>query len=124
MKLDKDLVREILLKLEADQSDPRDLVPLEITGHSQLEIAYHVHLLADAGFLEALDLGSFDGYDWQPKHLTYTGHEFLDTVRDPEIWRETKDGASKIGAASVQLLWEIGKGILKAKAKQHLGIEL
>jgi len=45
-------------------------------------------------------------------------------VCDPEIWRETKEGASKIGAASVQFLWEIGKGILKAKAKHHLGIDL
>jgi hypothetical protein len=123
MKLDNDLVREILLALEADQGDPLLPKQLQLPEHTQQEIAYHVALLAEAGFIKALDSSSFDGYDWHPQRLTYHGHEFLNTVRDPAIWRETKDGAKKLGVASVQLLWEIGKGVVKAKAKAH-GIDL
>jgi hypothetical protein len=123
MKLDNDLVREILLALEADQGDPQLPKQLQIPEHTQQEIAYHVGLLAEAGFIKAVDFSSFDGYDWHPQRLTYDGHEFLNTVRDPAIWRETKEGAKKLGVASVQLLWEIGKGIVKAKAKAH-GIDL
>lgn len=122
MTLDKDLIREILLAIEADESDPRAPIRLNVPGHTQEEIAYHVHLLAEAGFIQAIDFGSSDGYDWQAQRLTYNGHEFLDTVRDPEVWRETKDAAKKIGANSVQLLWELGKGLIKLKAQQHLGI--
>jgi len=124
MTLDKDLIREILLALEADESDPRAPILLNVPGHAPEEIAYHVHLLAEAGFIKAIDFGSSDGYDWQPQRLTYNGHEFLDTVRDPEVWRETKEAAKKIGASSVQLLWELGKGLVKLKAQQHLGISL
>lgn len=124
MTLDKDLIREILLALEADVSDPRHPVDLTIPGHTAREISYHVRLLAEAGFVKALDFGSFDGDTWQPQRLTYSGHEFLDTVRDPEVWRETKEAAKKIGASSVQLLWELGKGLVKLKAQQHLGISL
>ena len=123
MKLDKDLVRKILLKLEEDQSEPREIVNLQVSGHTHREISYHVQLLSQAGFVKAIDASSFDGEDWKPQHLTYEGHEFLDTVRDPQIWRETKDMAGKVGAVSVQMLWEIGKAVLKAKAAT-LGISL
>lgn len=123
MELNKDLVREILLKLEADKRDPREPKHLEIPGHSEQEISYHVHLLAEAGFLEAIDLGDFAGDHWQPQRLTYSGHELLDTVRDSEIWRATKDNARKVGSASVQVLFELGKAAIKAKA-MHLGIPM
>lgn len=120
MTLDKDLIREILLALEADESDPLYPVDITIPGRTAREISYHVQLLAEAGFVKALDLSS----TWQPQRLTYNGHEFLDTVRDPEVWRETKEAAKKIGASSVQLLWELGKELVKLKAQQHLGISL
>ena len=35
--------------------------------------------------------------------LTFNGHEFLDTVRDGEIWKLAKEGATKAGVASVQV---------------------
>lgn len=121
MKLEKDLVRRILLDLEADNGDPRDWKRLEIDGHTHQEIAYHVQRLAEAGFVKATDASSSNIYDWMPQSLTYEGHEFLDTVRDPEIWRETKERASKIGSASLQILFEVATGIVKAKAMRLLG---
>lgn len=124
MELNKDLIREILLTLEADTRDPREPKELKIPEHSQQEISYHVHLLAEAGYIQAIDLGDMRGDLWLPQCLTYAGHEFLDTVRDPEIWRDTKEGAKKIGAGSVQVLFEVGRAIIKAKAMQHLGIQL
>ncbi len=90
---------------------------------SQQETAYHVELLAEAGFLQAKRLVTFQLYDWKPTRLTYAGHEFLDTVRDNEIWRLTKEGAQKVGAHSVTFLFEVGKAILKQKAVEH-GISL
>ncbi|MCK0551051.1 DUF2513 domain-containing protein [Pseudomonas syringae] len=36
-------------------------------------------------------------FRWQPRRLTYKGHEFLDTVRDEEIWRRTKAGGVGLG---------------------------
>jgi|SRR5665213_1496089 len=64
MKLDKDLVREVLLQVEASP-DPMGWVDITVDGHSEEEIAYHVQILDEAGFLEAEELTSLDGYDWR-----------------------------------------------------------
>ena len=118
MKLDKDLVREILLQVEASP-EPREWIVLNISGHNQEEIAYHVEILDEAGFIEAQDLSSTSGYDWRPQRLTYEGHEFLDTVRDAEIWRLTKETAKKAGVASIKVLFEIGKSYARQKLIEH-----
>jgi hypothetical protein len=123
MKLDKDLVREVLLAVEADAGDPRAWVEMDIPGHDYLEVAYHIQILDEAGFLEAEDLGSHDGYAWRAKRLTYKGHEFLDTVRDPVVWRKTKELAAKAGSASLPFLWSAAKEIIKQQAQLH-GISL
>jgi hypothetical protein len=122
MKLDKDLVREILLQVEA-YPHPMGWVELNVPGHSAEEIAHHIELLDEAGFVEADDLTDTDGYDWRAKRLTYEGHEFLDTVRDGEVWRLTKETAKKTGVASVHALFEIAKSYAKQKLIEH-GIHL
>jgi hypothetical protein len=48
MKLDKDLVREILLQVEA-YPHPMGWVEVSVPGHSAEEIAHHVELLGEAG---------------------------------------------------------------------------
>lgn len=119
MKFDKDTVREILLAIEASGQDPREWIDLEIAGKSSEEVAYHVQLLAEAGFIDAQELSSSDGYDWKAKRLTYQGHEFLDTIREPEIWRMTKDNAKKAGGAGLQMIFEIGKACIKQQLINH-----
>jgi hypothetical protein len=89
MKLDKDLVREILMAIETDTTDPKTGIDLKIPKRSSREISYHVELLREAGFVLANDAGYLaDSMSiWRPTRMTYKGHEFLDTVRDPEVWR-------------------------------------
>lgn len=125
MKLDKDLVREILLAIEDNGADPRGWMDLEIPDHSSREVSYHVHLLDEAGLVEAIDLSHMgrDGYEWKPKRLTYQGHEFLDTVRDSEVWRLTKETAKQAGVGGLKALFEIGKAYTKQKLIEH-GVHL
>ena len=118
MKLDKDLVREILLQVEASP-DPQGWIDVAVEGHSREDFAYHVQILDEAGFIEAYELTTMDGYDWRPKRLTYEGHEFLDTVRDGAAWRYTKETAKTIGVGSVKTLYEIGKSYAKQKLIEH-----
>jgi hypothetical protein len=122
MKLDKDLVREILLQVETSP-DPMEMVNLSIPDHSQEEIAYHVQILDEAGFIEALNLTTMSGYDWRPRRLTYEGHEFLDTIRDAEAWRFTKETAKNAGVAGIKTLFEIGKSYARQKLIEH-GVHL
>ncbi|KPC37888.1 Uncharacterized protein AC509_2035 [Pseudomonas amygdali pv. morsprunorum] len=124
MQLNKELVREILLAIEADEATPQGWIDIEIDGHSAEKVAYHVLLLHEGGMLVAQDLSSMNDFDWRPKRLTFRGHEFLDTVRDREIWRRTKDAAEKAGGAGVSLLVELGKAMGKQVLKERLGIDL
>ena len=80
-------------------------------------------LVDQAGFLEGTIIGTeAGGEDWLHLQLTWNGHEFLDAVRHPEVWRKAKDGASKIGSASVGILLEIAKAYVKQLAKEKLGL--
>ncbi|EXF94305.1 hypothetical protein HK44_002085 [Pseudomonas fluorescens HK44] len=126
MKLDKDLVREILLVVEASEEDPRASISLVVEGKTPMVISYHVMLLHEAGLLVGQSHNHLGpgGFIWEPKHLTYRGHEFLDTVRDGEVWRRTKAGAEKAGVAGLGVLLELGKAYGKEVLKEKLGIEL
>ena len=52
---------------------------LEINGHSEEEIGYHVYLMMQAGLVEGVDVGSPD--DPSPRavviSITWAGHGFL-----------------------------------------------
>ena len=123
MKLDKDLVREILLALETDDSDPRAPKLLNIPGYTYPQIAYTVHILAEGGLVQALNASSLSGFDWRPQRLTYAGHEYVDTIRDVEVWRKTKEIANKAGVFSLQVLIETGKSVVKQELMK-LGVHL
>jgi len=90
MKRDMDLIREMLLEIEANP-DPMDGPSLDIGGRSRDEISYHVMLMHQAGLIDAWDCSSVDEICWYPKDLTWEGHEFLEAARDPARWQKAKD---------------------------------
>lgn len=110
MKRDMDLVREILLKAEQHNDA---IVPTFYTSANKLVTQGHLQMLVDAGYLAHVKSIAGGGYGWR---LTWAGHEFIDEVRDEEIWRKTKEGAEKVGSWSIKLLGEIASGFVRAKA--------
>lgn len=119
MKRDMDLIRQILLAVE-EAEEPLDvvknLVP-HVDGTRDEKEAWRVHQhavwLREAGFVTGHDqLSPLDFFD---AALTWQGCEFIDTIRDPEIWRMTKAGVKQAGVASVSFLWEVAKHYGKAK---------
>ena len=90
MKRDMDLARAILFEIEKVPYD-MDTHEITIDGYSKQEVNYHIILLNEAGLIEALNYSSFSGSAWQPKRLTWKGHEFLDASRDETIWNKAKD---------------------------------
>lgn len=123
MKLDKDLAREILLAVEASNEDPLGWTVLNLEDRETKEISDHDRLLHEAGLTIGQDLSTGDGLEWLPKRLTYKRHEFLDTVRDGEVWRRTKARAEKAGIAGLGVLLELGKAYGKELIKEKLRIE-
>jgi hypothetical protein len=94
---------------------------LRISDYTEDQVANHLLLLINAGFMDG-DMGG-DGH-FILKGLTWLGHDFLDSVRDPVIWRKTKEGAKKAGGFSLELLIALAKGLLKKQIEEHTGIKL
>ena len=64
------------------------------------------------------------GRDFRPRRLTSSGHDFLDSIRDPEIWKKTKDGAKAAGCFTFELLGDLAKGFIKTQIKKRTGMDL
>ncbi|MFH1743623.1 MAG: DUF2513 domain-containing protein [bacterium] len=108
MKRNMDLVRAILLAIEAEPSGfaPQKLV---IPGHTDEEIGYHVYLMVEAGLLE----GEVTTHNQSASpsalasHMTWEGHEFLDASRDLTRWERAKEIADKVGGVTYDMLVQI-----------------
>ena len=118
MKRDMELIREILLRAEAAESFDPDFA---IDGYTDEQIGYHQYLLIEADFANGVDATNLDSVHpvGQISSLTWAGHEFLDTARDPTIWSKAADAVVKLGGASLPI-WT---AILTALLKEKLGLE-
>lgn len=130
MKRDMDLVRELLLKLESYQKPPGTMAivdpylgQFQIDGYSADQIAYHLSLIREAGFIESPGSQPAGG-GVTFRRLSWDGHDYLDAIRDPEIWRKTKGGADAVGSLTFDLVRDLAKGFIKTKIEEHTGVKL
>jgi hypothetical protein len=126
MKRDWDLLRELLLKIEAAKQPSFEELMGSGNSNSELDsAAYQMRMLIDdAMYVRGVDANYMGGHNWLNLELTWQRHEFLDNVRDPEIWSKTKAGAKKAGNLSVDVLGALAKGFIKEKIKKHTGVEI
>jgi Hypothetical protein (DUF2513) len=119
MKRDMTLVREILLATEAHPPG-QGPANLQLPGFSAEQMSYHVKIMAEAGFIEALDASTHDGMEWNPTSLTWQGHEFLDAVRNETVWRKTLTFIKEKGGS---VPFEIVKTVAVKLAASAVGID-
>lgn len=81
-------------------------------------------LLLDRDLISAKEWSTLQNKMWGMVRLTWEGHDFLDTIRDDEVWAATKDGVKKAGGFSLELMKALAKGLLRKKIEHHTGIEL
>lgn len=135
MKRDLDLLREILLQVEAStfSSLPgaTDWNTFKSDAASYQILRHHTQLLLERGFLRessvilnAPDSNGRPTTQFLPDAMTDQGHDFLESVRDPELWRKTKSGAEKLGSFSLDLVKQIALGLIKTKLKAHTGVDI
>lgn len=83
---DFELIRK--LQIEFEQRDAKAETVIAPQGYSNEEIRYNIELLIGAGFVSVEDRGG--GGANIPKQLTWTGHEFLDTMKADGQWEKVK----------------------------------
>ena len=132
MKRDMELIREIMLALEAWPMEMGDAISMtpelmqtKIPDRGLAEINHHMDLIHSTGFIDNgghPSSGPMFGFLFMG--LTMSGHDFLDTVRSPEVWRRTKAGAEKVGGMGLSLVVELAKAYGKQVMTEKLGITL
>lgn len=115
MKRDMDLVRKIMLAVEASDR-PLDSSMIRIAGYTGESITEHMRLLNEAGLIEGISAYSVEHrLKWIELRLTWSGHDFLDAARNEAVWAETvTEVRKKTGAVPFEVL----KGLLMDVARE------
>ena len=123
MKRDMELVRKLLFFFDAKPGPESVEVP-EIDGYDETTIKYHLVLLHDAAYFrcEPVKSSTSDRVIWVlPFELTWSGHDFLDKIRNPHIWDEIVSDMKKHGLASASV--DIIKRLADAAIRKKMGLE-
>jgi len=123
MKRDPQLFREILLKCEAHEHGYAPM-NLKIDGYTEEQVGYHVHLLGDAGYMDVISMNSFRSNkspNAKPRSITHSGHEFLDVIRDDEVWKTTKGVIAKTGGWTLGVIASVATQIVTRQAMAAIG---
>ena len=112
MKLDLDLARELLLKIESTPANRPAETP-ELEGHDNDQVLEHLELLHEAGLIEAKIVRSGMGgariLAASVERLTWEGHDFLNKARQASTWKRAKD---MVVAKGGPLTFDILKSVL------------
>ncbi len=104
MKRDADLIRDILLSVEADN----DSIKSEVTTDQDI-INHHLHLMIEGGLLNGQEINEGQ---WKVYGLTWEGHELIDLIGDDTRWAAIKQ---KLNGKSCSF------GIIKQIAEKMIG---
>lgn len=120
MKRDWDTVREILLAIES--LGQGELISADdFPGERQAEVAHHVLIMDEAGLIEA-KIGP-ETYDdscyFVINRLTWAGHDFLDAVRQDNVWSKTRSTIQWVGGG---VTFEVVKQMAVGMIKDQIGI--
>ena len=124
MKRDLDLIRDILLAIEA--SGGPMYLPLKVSPpRPPGEVALQVQLLKDAGYIVAEIFPIRKSLDMSGAiiRMTNSGYDYLDPVRDPKVWSQTKSVLEKIGgSAALEVVKDIAAKFMAEMIKRFTGL--
>lgn len=123
MRLNHDCVRDVLLFIENKQElrgflhlknflDKKEDNPLK--KYDDDTIKYTLMKLHEAKYLkDTVGIIENDLVQYSVGSITWEGHKFLDTVRDPKIWKTTKTIAAHLESISITLISSIASKVLE-----------
>lgn len=122
MKRDMDLIRTILIEIEKSPGAIYGSSEFKgINDHSSDEIQFHLHLLFEAGFIRAIELGRGLGdFRYNVQNITWEGYEFLEKARNEKNWTAAKDMAKQVGSFSIDIIKTILTQLLLGQLKDAM----
>lgn len=120
MKRDMELVRKLLLAVEAHDSPDKTFDIENTFPDYPLEVVmYHVKILDEAGLVDATDASDSRKIYYMPNGLTWNGHEFLDAIRNDTVWNKVKQVIQEKGGA---IPFALMQALALSFAKSHFGL--
>ena len=94
MERDLNLVRELMLIIESNDGRKE----LDIPEDWDREVtAYHLKILDQVGYVKNNTKWADNKPMWMLASLTWDGHEFLDSIKNDNIWEKIKKGIKEKG---------------------------
>ena len=133
MKRDLELVRQILLRIEGPREQAslglsggrsvEGLPNLEFEGPPEEEVDYHLDLLIKAGLINGTGSRTLGGgFMVNIRGLTWAGHDFLDAVRDEQVWGAMDKKVRDSGLDMRSLTFDVVKSICVSFIEDRLGL--
>jgi len=119
MKRDMDLIRRMLIEIEANDS-------CELTDVSEEIFAQHVPLLTEEQLIKGrVALESLNGPPGVQQTMAYVrltskGQDFLASIRDESVWNKTKAKVAEIGGT---IAFSMLSALANKCLKEKLGLE-
>lgn len=113
MKLNYELIRDLLLAAE-DQENDSSLSQKELdefitkSSYNFDELIYHLERLEEADYVDiTIKYASNQVYIYTLNYITWTGHQFLDTIRSDKVWSTSKKVADDLKVKSISAFTQI-----------------
>ncbi len=131
MELNKDCVRDILIKCESllvmnDDGTMNTInsnVLSEVLPNYDIStLKYSVLKMEEANLLNAI-IPKADGsliLEFIIIDITYQGHEFLENIKEDKNWRKIKDIAKKVGASSINVMTQIAVSVITNQINNYI----
>jgi hypothetical protein len=116
MKRDLLLIKKLMLFLEEKENSHHISGSLiRIDDYTSAQINYHIGLLKQGGFVEAIDCSAGSNHSYMVSSLTWDGHTFLDLMKKDTTWNKAKENAKAAGGVALEMLF---KSLIEYYAKQ------
>ena len=116
MKLNHDCVRDTMLylenNLELNERTESYFIASKLNSFEIDDVIYSIRKLVEADYISANPISTIDGPSYIISALTWQGHQFLDNVREPDVWSKAKSKASVVGQVSIPILSQVASSVI------------
>ena len=131
MKLNPECIRDIMFYLEENLTMNSDLEINEISvfdlpeklNYSIEEIANTLLVLDDANFIVCYQNNGEDAIvALDIYRITYTGYQFLESIRPDSVWKKVQTISGNIGSFSLNVISQIATSVLTQMINGQLNL--
>jgi hypothetical protein len=125
MKRDLELVRQILLTMEAEPTGTGPMYP-QIDGYDVNTVMHHIYIMGTGKLIDcAPEPPAREGVIRRASanNIMWDGYEFLNAARDQETWEQAKETVRGAGRDLSTVTIGVLQGVLTAIIARSMGLQ-